>query len=264
MRAESRLVRGTFLACLLPFTILLSAVPGTADDPPWPAVQRERSITKWRELEEMQTRRLAENPNLVDALSRRGDYRFFLGDFQGAVEDFEAMVRLNPDVDSAHWRLGIAYYYVGKPEQAAAQFDKYHSYDQVDRENGIWRYLSHYRANGKEAARRELLKYEKDDREPFPAVYRLFAGETTPEKILADIASADISKAERKSREFYAQLYIGLNFAAEGQPEQAREHLREAVANDWAHGAGYGPPWMWQVGRLQWEILDREQTSANP
>ncbi len=195
--------------------------------------------------------RVKERPNGIDGYSARGDVRFFLGDFPGAVADYSKMVELDPASDTSHWRRGIAFFYAGKYADAAAQFERYHAFDNVDRENGIWRYLSMYRAQGKDQARKELLRYEKDDREPFGDVYRLFSGEMTPEQILQRIREAGISDDEREKRLFYAELYIGLNELVEGRPEQAARHLTQAEGCQWPRRAGYGPHYMWQVARLQ-------------
>jgi hypothetical protein len=54
---------------------------------------------------------------------------------------------------------------------------------------------------------------------------------------------------------FYAQLYIGLYEVVENHPEAAIRHLRESTANTWGRQAGYGPHYMWQVGRIQYELL---------
>ena len=102
-----------------------------------------------------------------------------------------------------------------------------------------------------------LLKYKKDDREPFPAVYALFEGKTTPEAILAGIAAAKIGDEARESRLFYAELYIGLNLSVEGKDAEALPHLKKAAANRWAPEAGYGPAYMWHVGRLHAEKLGK-------
>ncbi|MFG0333875.1 MAG: tetratricopeptide repeat protein [Maioricimonas sp. JB049] len=194
-------------------------------------------------------------PDQVSGWSSRGDARFFLGDFEGAVADYSHMVELRPTLDASHWRRGIAFFYAGQYEQAAGQFERYHSYDDVDRENGIWRYLSQFKAYGRDKARAGLLKYEKDDRQPFPDVYRLVAGQITPQEILDNIAAADIPDHERNKRLFYAHLYIGLNHAVEGEKAAARTHLKQAVANPWPRRAGYGPNYMWHVARLHHDRL---------
>lgn len=233
--------------------VLLSAA-ATADHP----LSKEHRETARREWEANLSRlndAIAKDPDEAGLYSRRGDTYFFLGQFEKALADYDKMVELDPDLGSSHWRRGIARFYAGKYKEAAAQFDSYNSFDNVDRENGIWRYFSHLKAFGKDKARAELLKYEKDDREPFPSVYKLFAGEITPAQILKGIRDAKLNDADREKRLFYAELYIGLNFAVEGKSKEALPHLEAAVANKWAPKAGYGPSYMWQVGRLHYEML---------
>ncbi len=192
----------------------------------------------------------------VDRHSQRADLQMFLGKFSEAEADYKKMVKLKPDLDASHWRLGIAMYFAGHPEEAAAQFDRYHSFDNVDRENGIWRYLSHRMAFGKEKAKEQLLKYEKDDRPPFREVYGLFEGRLSPGDVLKSI-DPGLSDSQRASRLFYAQLYIGMNSAAEGEKGQALDSLREATLNPWPKQAGFGPNYMWHIGRLQYLKLQQ-------
>jgi lipoprotein NlpI len=198
----------------------------------------------------------------VDLYSRRGDAVFFRGKFADAVRDFDNMVALRPSLETSHWRRGIALFYAGRYNDAARQFEVYHSFDNVDRENGIWRYLSQVKATGKEQARQGLLKYEKDDREPFPDLYRLFAGELTGSAVLDRIAQARLPDEERQKRLFYAELYIGLNDFVEGDPASAEQHLRAAVRNRWGAEAEGGPGWMWHVARVHHDLLRREREEA--
>ncbi len=195
------------------------------------------------------------------ALSRRGDAHFFLSQFAEAVADYDAMVKADPAQDASHWRRGIALFYAGRFDDAAKQFERYHSFDNVDRENGIWRFLCQTRSIGLVKARESLLKYEKDDREPFPAVFRLFAGTTTDHQIMEGIAAAKIGAEDRQSRQFYADLYIGLNHAVQDRPREAQVALARATRNEWPRTAGYGPRWMWQVGRVHWELLEAQRTA---
>lgn len=236
-----------------------------SDEPPAWKVRLEKDRKSWQEAVSKLDKSIESTPSRLGLYSQRGDAQFFLGNFKEAVADYDRMIELDPEQSAGHWRRGIALYYSGQYKKAAAQFDKYHSFDNVDRENGIWRYLSHYRAYGKERARKELLKYEKDDREPFPSVYKLFAGEIGPDQILSQLDEAKIGAPARESREFYSHLYIGLNFSVEGNPKQAREHLQKMLPNTWGPDAGYGPHYMWQVGRLQWELIaspNKEETDG--
>ena len=237
--------------------LVLVLLAASLDDHPLTAEQRTRlnddldsAIQKW-------TGRIKEEPKSVESYSHRGDALFMRGRFADSLADYEKMVDLDATLDAGHWRRGIAYFYAGKYEQASHQFEIYHTHDDVDRENGIWRYLSQVKAHGVEKARKGLLKYAKDDREPFPAVYQLFEGKTTPDKIFEQIRSASVDDEEREKRLFYANLYAGLNLAVENKPDEAAKVLRGAVANTWAPKGGFGPSFMWHVARLQYEELRR-------
>src|SRR5579872_4273625 len=205
------------------------------------------------------TEQIENSPKGVDLYSRRGDAFFFRGKFAAAVADYEKMVELQPDLERSHWRKGIAYFYAQRYKDAAAQFENYHVYDNVDRENGIWRYLSQIKALGREKARQGLLKYGKDDREPFPDVYRLFSGDLTGEDVLKRINDARITPREREQRLFYTQLYIGLNDYVEGRLDAAEKHLGEAARNNWGSQAGGGPGYMWHVARVHHDLLVAER-----
>ena len=227
------------------------------------SAKRQAELKKrFQNVVDLQTRNIGKEPSVVAHYSRRGDAFFHLGRFKKAVADYEKMVQLDPKRNASHWRRGIAYFYAGQHKKAAHQFEIYNTFDMIDRENGIWRFFSQAKAYGVKKARKNLLKYKKDDREPFPDVYKLFAKKITPAKIIANIDSAKIGKAEREKRLFYAHLYIGLNYALDGKKKkEAVSHLRKAVANTWGPAAGYGPNYMWHVGRLHYELLRRKPTT---
>jgi lipoprotein NlpI len=244
------------IRCKLPacgFAVLCSVIassilaaeppPATFDPAPWQA-----------RVETLNTA-IADAPETIDLYSQRGDALLFLGRFKEAAADYDRMIELDASRDASHWRRGIALFYAGQYDKAARQFERYHSFDNVDRENGIWRYLCQVKADGLEKARAGLLKYEKDDREPFGDVYRLFAGTIEPEAITQRIDGADITDTEREKRKFYANLYIGLWHAVHDRPEQAQPYLKAARENTWPATAGYGPHYMWHVGRIHHDLL---------
>ena len=241
-------VGGTLMAaaivCLLPEFVI-------AADPTF-------DTDRWRSQVDQLTAAIEADADDVSLYSRRGDALFYLADFKKAVADYDRMVELEASVDSSHWRRGIALFYAGEYNRAARQFERYHSFDNVDRENGIWRYLCQVKADGIEKARAVLLKYEKDDREPFDDVYRLFAGTIKADAIIDRIGNAQVAESEREKRRFYAHLYIGLWHAVHDRPTEAKPHLKLAVANKWGPTASYGPRYMWHVGRLHYDLLVRE------
>ncbi|MBL8809250.1 MAG: hypothetical protein JNM43_03650 [Planctomycetaceae bacterium] len=201
------------------------------------------------------------DPESVQLLSSRGDLLMFLARFEEAEHDFQQMAVLKPSLDAGHWRLGIANYFAGHPDRGAAQFEKYHSFDSVDRENGIWRYFCHFKSEGREAAQKQLLRYDKDDRPPFREVYQLFQGTMTPADVLKACEGKDGDGKD--SLRFYSHLYVGLNASLENQPAEAIRHLQLATLNPWPRKAGFGPEWMWHVGRLELNGLTTRQNKSD-
>ena len=197
--------------------------------------------------------RLAENPKDVSAYSARGDARLFLGDFAGSRTDYEKMIELNPKLEISHWRLGIAYFYLKEYPKAARQFEIYHGYDQVDRENGIWRFMSQYKASGPKVAAKGLLKYEKDDWPPYPWLYEMYAGRLEPGKVFKTIDEQGFPERYKIRVLFHANLYVGIYLELTGaDPGKALPYLRKAASNEYGRSTG---TYMWQVARIHHELL---------
>ncbi len=196
---------------------------------------------------------LAGDAQSVSAYSARGDARLFLGEFAGAVADFEKMIALDPAQDAPHWRLGIAYYFAGDFAKSARQFEKYHAYDGRDRENGIWKFLAQAKGEGIEKARAGMLVYTRFDREPFPSLYEMFAGKKSPDEVLAEVAKKGL--ADNAEVMFFANYYGGLEEDLRGHRARAVDLLGQAVASPAGRDARGGAGYMWQVARLQWERL---------
>jgi len=239
------------LRLLLP--LLIFAHTAFAGEPPIPADTRSAMISAFEKSRAEADTALASDPSSTEWLTRRGDARLFLGDPKGAVADFEKEIALDPSRDAPHWRLGIAYHFAGDFAKSAKQFEKYHAYDGRDRENGVWQFLANARVVGIEKARAAMLEYTRFDREPFPALYEMFAGKRTGADVLAEMEKKGL--AEDASVMFFAHYYIGLNDDLLGHRDATREHLAQAVALSLKSGARGGPGYMGQVARLHYEQM---------
>ena len=173
--------------------LLLAGAGRAADADPLAAEERARMAAKWREQIAESNVAVAKDAGAVRAYSERGDAHLFLGEFAAAVADFEKMIALDPAQDAPHWRLGIAYFFAGDFAKSARQFEKYHAYDGRDRENGIWKFLAQAKGEGIEKARAGMLAYTRFDREPFPALYEMFAGKKTADEVFAEIAKKELT-----------------------------------------------------------------------
>lgn len=234
--------------------LVLVAVPAIfAAEPPLAATDRESMLTEFRNQIATLDQAIGATPQDVALLSRRGDRRLFLGRFAEAVADFEKMIALDPAQDAPHWRLGIAYYFAGQFAKSARQFEKYHAYDGGDRENGIWKFLGDVKVLGREPAQRAMLGYTRFDREPFPALYEMFAGRKSTADLFAGTKERKL--ADDPKVMFFANYYAGLHEETLGHRAKAIGLLREAVASPWGRTAEGGPAYMWQVARLHFEML---------
>ena len=199
------------------------------------------------------TAEIAKSPKSVDLYSERGDHYFQTGEFSKALADYEKMVEIDPKLDVTHWRKGIALYYLERWEESAKQFEKYQTVDDVDRENGIWRFMAMERRVGLEKARDKLIEYFRPDRPPLTEVYRMFQGTLSS----ADFRTkAEPFKPHTKER-FYADLYLGIFLDIENERESAVKHLKAAEANEWAKSASGGPGWMWHIAPTHLKMIER-------
>ena len=245
-------VLGTVLAFL--FT---TALVSPAAEPLWPEWRAPLIFKFAKELKEADTA-VAREPNSKQEYSQRGNLLFFLARYPDAIADFEKMIALDPSEDAPHWRLGIAYYFVGEYARAARQFEKYDAYDgHLDRENGIWRFLAQVHTDGLEKARAGMLVYKEFDREPFPALYEMFAGRITPDDLVAEIEQKGF--ADHPQVGFFGFFYVGLDEEVLGHKAHAIELLKRAVDIMPNPNTVY----MWNVARLEWERLVTEAAAAH-
>jgi lipoprotein NlpI len=192
------------------------------------------------------------NPKNADFLELRGTASFMLGRFKEAITDFDREIELNPDREPWHWKRGLAYYYAGEYEKGRRQFERYHERADNDVENGIWRLLcmAKLKEFGLAGAQKEMLKVRPDSRVGMMEAYAMFAGEKSPNDVLAAFESGKPNAEELNHRRFYAHLYLGLYHDLIGRPDDARKHLKTAVKHHITH-------FMHDIARLHLEILEK-------
>jgi tetratricopeptide (TPR) repeat protein len=65
------------------------------------------------------------DPTDILTLETRGRLKLGLGDFQGAVNDFDMSIKMIPVVTSVYLERGVAYFMLGNEDAAQKDFDKY-------------------------------------------------------------------------------------------------------------------------------------------
>lgn len=178
---------------------------------------------------------------------RRGDAHLWAGKFAEAVADYDAFLKANPKFAPKHWRRGIALYYAGKHEDGVKQFELHKTDNPQDVENAAWHYLCNVKVVGKEKSQAALIDVTGDSRVPMAEIQKLYAGKLKPDDVLA--AADKAPKADKTSAQFYAHLYVGLWYEADGDAKKAKEHLTAAVEK---YEIG---DYMWDVGNAHLQML---------
>lgn len=189
----------------------------------------------------------------ADALDARGSAHFMHARFAESVADFDRYLKLRPEKANGHWRRGISLYYVGKYEEGKKQFEGYEKVDTNDVENAVWHFMCAMKKDGLARARAGLLKIGKDGRVPMMEVYDLFKGKLKPEDVLASANAGKLSDMQRKSRLFYAHLYLGLYHDLMGDTKKAMAHLQLASGKHKLDG------YMGEVARVHHQWLARKK-----
>ena len=172
---------------------------------------------------------LAADPGNQPALQRRGEAHFRLGHFKQSVADFDKLLALDPARAPFHWQRGISLYYAGEFARGAEQFELHKTVNPDDVENAAWHYLCVAASEGPDKARAKLIPIDGDPRVPLMEIHALYAGQSTPEKVLAAAEAGAPAPAQLKTRLFYAHLYLGLYHHAAGAKADAEKHLRLAA-----------------------------------
>lgn len=197
-------------------------------------------------------------PDTAGAYDERGSAKFMAGQVEASIADFDRYLKLRPDQEPWHWKRGISYYYARRFDEGRRQFEGYQTVDDNDVENAVWRFLCMAPSVGVEQARADLLRIKRDLRIPMSEVYQLFAGQATPDDVLAAARAGNPTPAELNNRLFYAHLYLGLYFEATGNGELARSHITTAAEK---HPIGH---YMWNVADVHAKRLAAAAEKPSP
>src|SRR5206468_2769124 len=124
------------------------------------------------------------------------------GDNEAGLKAADEAVKLDPKNATAWYLRGEAKARFRKHEEASKDFEK---------------------------ARKALLAIGKDRRVPMMKIYDLIQGKAKPEEVIETAEKAKLDGEDKNEALFYANLYVGLNYEAEGNSKKALEHLTTAV-----------------------------------
>ena len=220
---------------LLPSALALSVVHASqaqnveAQRNAWTAALRAANAHDFKAAVDRTDEAIAAGLTTPQIFYHRGRWHFRLGNMKESLRDFDQYVEGAPSRANAQWERGITCYYAEEYKAGAKQFADYQEYHDNDVENAVWRYLCQMQYDGKEKARKAILPIKNDTRVPMMEIYKLFRGESNPNKVLTVLQNSDASGELAKHEAFDAHLYLALYFDSENDLAVARKHVDEAV-----------------------------------
>ena len=166
------------------------------------------------------------------AIMNRAVAAFEKARFVEAANAFDEVAKIVPEQAPFLWQRGIALYYAGRYDDCRRQFESHRTVNPDDVENAVWHFLCVARGESPAKAKAALLPVGPDARVPMREVYQMFAGTLTPEQVLSAAGSQPAAL-------FYAHLYVGLYFEAQGMTARALEHIKIAAADRFEREGGY-------------------------
>ena len=145
---------------------------------------------------------------------------------------FDRVAALVPDAAPELWQRGIALYYVGRYDDCRKQFESHRTVNPNDVENPGLALSGVAHAESPAKAQAALLPVGPDQRSPMREVYEMFKGTMTPEAVLA-------AAGQSTSARFFAELYVGLYYEANGNKTAGLTHLKAAASEQYANAGGY-------------------------
>jgi tetratricopeptide (TPR) repeat protein len=148
---------------------------------------------QYREAVATSTQGLAFAPKNADLYIERGHRELGLREFRSAMNDLEQATRLAPDKLDAHYHLGLAHYFSGEFDEAAAAFDRARALAKsndslIDCSN--WLYVSLRRAGKEQESAQALARITPEVKNTEPHLYfylrllHFYQGQLTAEAVL--------------------------------------------------------------------------------
>jgi lipoprotein NlpI len=184
--------------------------------------QYEKALPDYTEV-------LKNDSKATPLFQRRGEIHFRLGNFKESVADFDEFIKRVPSQAPHHWQRGISQYYAGMYAEGAKQFEDHRKVNANDVENAVFHYICLVKAKDKATALKEFMPIQGDSRVPMMQIHALYAGKGTVGEVMDAARAGNPGPEELKNRLFYAHLYVGLWFEAEGNAQIAREHIFKAA-----------------------------------
>jgi len=173
----------------------------------------------------------------ASSLVQQGMAMFRAGDVAGSVAAFDAAVAKTPALRGVLWQRGLSLYYADRFDDCSQQFRGDVALNPRDAEEIVWTVLCDAQKTKDFAAASAGMPNVPDERRPIMReVLALFRGTSTPEAL----QRAGDAGGKDSASYFYARLYLGLYYEAQGDKARAAAYVADAVGSGYARRSGGG------------------------
>jgi tetratricopeptide (TPR) repeat protein len=174
------------------------------------------------------------------AFSLRAMARMNLGQVDAAIQDYQTVSTLTPNVASAFYDLGFAQFCDRDYPAAQTSFDQALRLEPSIPFLAPWRYTAMVFANQRDKAVAEFSAVERraeNERTWFDVLTLFLMGKVDETAVFAAV---DKSKPETTAMQTCeANYFVGLRYASRNQPDQARQFFEKSIATGQRHLASY-------------------------
>ena len=150
-----------------------------------------------------------------------------IGDYDRAIADDDAALKLVPDYTFAFTNRGMANFYAGHFAAAAGDFKKSQAADPTEPDFVLWLHLSRARAGEDDAQELARMAAKVDVKSWAGPAVALFLGQMKPEEVRA--AAADKNPALQRQQGCEAAFYLGENALLHGRKDEARTQFQSVL-----------------------------------
>jgi lipoprotein NlpI len=172
-------------------------------------------------------------PDLAEAYNSMGVHYTQQMDFIQAYEAFDATLDINPDMEFAFLNRGIALYYGGRPDLAAADFGRFYNINASDPYRALWSYLAASQIDKKQA--QEALAAKRSDLDESnwaTLLVDLYLDKATENELLNGLIKGVTSQQQLTDRLCEAYFYLGKYHSARGNNGVASNYFKLALSTN--------------------------------
>ncbi len=172
-------------------------------------------------------------PNLAEAYNSIGIHYIQQSDFIQAYEAFDSTLEIDPDYHFAFLNRGIALYYGGRAGLATSDLNTFFEKDDSDPFRALWAYFAHHDVSEEEGlAYLASIRDSLDEKHWATTLVDLFLGTVKEDAVLSSLLDGVRSQKGLTDRLCEAYFYLGKFHSQKGNRGIASNYFKLALSTN--------------------------------